>query len=232
MSSTPILAQASVLPAPRFHAGITPGSRTHRVLLACGAVGPLLFAGIYSIEGATRPGYDALRDTISALSLGPSGWMQVANFVVFGLLMAISALAWRAALAPGRGASAIPALKGIIAVGLVVAGLSVMDPSGAALGSVHGAIHNIASYVTLTSTWISTFIFAARFAKEPGWRVWSAFAALSAVMVIVCLAGMGMALSSHGDAGLFERLSTLVTLPLSIAVVVRLLRGSCRVSQA
>ncbi|MGH2365498.1 MAG: DUF998 domain-containing protein [Chloroflexota bacterium] len=233
MSATPIPAQASTFAGPRFHlAGITPGSRTHRVLLACGEAGPLLFASMYSLEGATRPGYDALRETISALSLGPSGWMQVANFVVFGLLTAISALAWRASLAPGRGATAIPALKAVIAVGLIVAGLSVMDPSSATVGSLHGAIHNIASYVTLTAVWISAFIFAARFAKEPGWRVWSAFAVLSAVMVVVCLAGMGMALGSQGDAGLAERLSTLVGLPFGIAVVLRLLLGSCRVSRA
>ena len=97
---------------------------------------------------------------------------------------------------------AIPALKGLVAVGLVIAGLSLMDPSGAAIGSVHGAIHNIASYITLTATWISTFVFAARFAKEPGWRLWSVFAAVSGVLVIVLLAGMGMALARHGDAGL------------------------------
>lgn len=211
---------------------MTPGSRTHRLLLACGAAGPLLFAAAYSVEGATRPGYNPLRDTISALSLGSNGWMQIANFVFFGVLTAMSAVAWRASLAPGRGAAAIPVLKGLMAAGLILAGLSLMDPSGAEVGSVHGVIHNIASYVTLTATWCSTFIFAARFAQEPGWRLWSVFAVVSAILVIVFLAGMGIALGRHGDAGLFERLATLATLPLGLAVTVRLLLGSCQVSRA
>ncbi|HEU0168041.1 MAG TPA: DUF998 domain-containing protein [Chloroflexota bacterium] len=232
MDTLSTLAPPSALTAPRLHLPrLSPGSGTHRLLLGCGAAGPLLFAAAYSIEGATRPGYNALRDTISALSLGPSGWMQVANFVLFGVITAISAIAWRASLAPGRGAVAIPVLKLVLAVGLVAAGLSLMDPSGAPVGTVHGAIHNIASYVTLTGTWISTFIFAARFAQEPRWRWWSVFAVLSALLVIAMLAGMGMALARHGDAGLFERLATLATLPLGLAVTIRLLAGSCRVSQ-
>ncbi|MGH2364223.1 MAG: DUF998 domain-containing protein [Chloroflexota bacterium] len=125
MNSISTLPQPSVLAAPRAHLGrANPGSRTHRILLACGAAGPLLFALAYSLEGATRPGYNPLRDTITALSLGPGGWMQIANFVLFGVLTALSAVAWRASLAPGRGAAAIPVLKGIMAGGLVLAGVS------------------------------------------------------------------------------------------------------------
>lgn len=210
---------------------LKPGSRAHRLLLAAGAAGPLLFASAYSLVGAARPGYNPLTDTISALSLGPSGWMQVANFVLFGLLTAVSALAWRAALAPGRGSTVIPVLKGLMGIGLVLAGLSVMDPAGAAAGSLHGTMHNVASYIALTGTWVSTFVFAARFAQEPRWRPWSIFAALSGLLVLAMLAGMGMALGHHGDAGLFERLASLATLPLSLAVAIRLLAGGCRISQ-
>ena len=41
------------------------------------------------VEGAARPGYRPLRDTISELSLGPRGWIQTANFLVFGLLFIV-----------------------------------------------------------------------------------------------------------------------------------------------
>ncbi|HET9110712.1 MAG TPA: hypothetical protein VFN78_07805, partial [Ktedonobacterales bacterium] len=40
-------------------------------LVSCGGIGALLFTVVYLLEGATRPGYDALRQPISALSLGP-----------------------------------------------------------------------------------------------------------------------------------------------------------------
>lgn len=70
--------------APRHIA--TAPSVVHRLLLTCGVVEPVLFNGAYLVEGATRPVYDAWRQAASALSLGDGGWMQIANFIVFGLL--------------------------------------------------------------------------------------------------------------------------------------------------
>ena len=51
-----------------------------------GMLGPALFVAVFSIEGALRPGYNALSTYVSALSLGPRGWIQIANFYLFGLL--------------------------------------------------------------------------------------------------------------------------------------------------
>ena len=73
------------------------------LLLAAGTVGGLVFTGVYLAEGATRAGSQALAQPIRALSLGPGGWVQQLNFVVFGVLVCLSAVGWRAALAPGRG---------------------------------------------------------------------------------------------------------------------------------
>lgn len=83
------------------------------LLIACGTFGGVLFAGVYLIEGATRSGYDALQYAISVLSLGPGGWVQQVNFIVFGLLVVGSAFGWRMALKPGAGATWYPILKGI-----------------------------------------------------------------------------------------------------------------------
>ncbi len=44
-----------------------------RALLLCGVVGSVGFTATWLVEGATRPGYDAWRQPISALSLGPGG---------------------------------------------------------------------------------------------------------------------------------------------------------------
>jgi len=76
-----------------------------------------------------------------------------------------AALAWRMSLAPGRGATAIPFLKLVMGAALVVIGSSVTDLPGD-VATMHGAIHNVASYVTLTATWTSCFVFAARFAAR------------------------------------------------------------------
>src|SRR6516162_7143382 len=93
------------------------------LLLVAGTAGGLVFTGVYLAEGATRAEYRALAQPISALSLGPGGWVQQLNFIVFGVLVCASAAGWRAALAPGRAALAFPALRVIAGVGLVLDGL-------------------------------------------------------------------------------------------------------------
>jgi hypothetical protein len=57
-----------------------------RPLLIGGIVGPVQFTLVYLVEGATRPGYDAVRDAVSALSLTDRGWVDGASLVVNGLL--------------------------------------------------------------------------------------------------------------------------------------------------
>ncbi len=52
--------------------------------LSCGTIASVLFTITYLIEGATRLDYSAWQQAISALSLGPGGWVQQVNFVVFG----------------------------------------------------------------------------------------------------------------------------------------------------
>lgn len=59
--------------------------RTLLLWLAFGVAGAALFPITYLIEGATRPGYDAWRDTISALSFGPMRWVQQVNFALCGV---------------------------------------------------------------------------------------------------------------------------------------------------
>src|SRR5260370_22405467 len=52
-------------------------------LIGCGVFGGVLFTVAYLIEGVTRPSYDAVQYAMSVLSLGPGGWVQQVNFVIF-----------------------------------------------------------------------------------------------------------------------------------------------------
>ncbi len=51
-----------------------------------GMIGPVLFAATFTIEGWLRPGYNPNSMFVSELSLGPRGWIQILNFIVFGVL--------------------------------------------------------------------------------------------------------------------------------------------------
>src|SRR5690348_10334304 len=84
-----------------------------RLLLACGFVGPLLFIVVFLIEGATRPGYNAWHHFVSSLSQGEQGWMQIANFIVCGVLVICFAFGLRRVLSPGRASLWGPLLLGI-----------------------------------------------------------------------------------------------------------------------
>jgi hypothetical protein len=96
-----------------------------RALLWCGVAGPVFFTAAYLLEGATRPGYDPVRDPVSSLALGELGWTQTVNFLVTGaLLFAFAVGLW---LDRGWG-KAFPILMGIVAVGFFGAGLFVTDP--------------------------------------------------------------------------------------------------------
>ncbi len=92
---------------------------TTLALIACGTLGGILFATVYLIEGATRPGYIAWQQAISALSLGAGGWAQQVNFVIFGALTLCSVIGWRRALLLGPASLGYPVLKAASGIGLM-----------------------------------------------------------------------------------------------------------------
>jgi hypothetical protein len=198
----------------------------------------VLFTATYLIAGARRPGYDAWRQPISALSLGPGGLVQVANFIVFGLFIAGFAVGLRVALAPGIGATWGPLLQGVVALSLIVAGIFVQDPGhGYPLGApsttpptIHAMIHLAATFVSLTAHMIWCFVMASRFARETHWRGWATYAIVTGILMLLFLNAFGQAMANNGPAGLFERLTIMVTSLLTILLAMRLLTGTGRVS--
>ena len=216
-----------------------PNSRAHWLLLALGVAGSVLFNVTYLVEGAVRPGYDWLRQPVSALSLGPSGWVQSVNFVAFGLISCIAAFASRPTLAPGIGAAWYPRLRVIAGLTLVGAGLFPQDaglgyPVGVpplAQPSAHAVIHTLLSYISLTATVAELLLLARRFAREPHWRGWAPAALAAGVLMMGSLALFGTLTSVGGSGGVFEKLASAIPSLFGIALTVRLfLRGDARVS--
>ena len=61
----------------------------HQLAAWAGMIGPVLFIAIFTLEGWLRPGYNPLGMFVSELSLGPGGWIQIVNFIVFGVLLLV-----------------------------------------------------------------------------------------------------------------------------------------------
>lgn len=97
-----------------------------RSLLTAGAVAGPLWAVVSLAQAATREGYDLTRHPLSVLSNGSLGWLQIINFLVAGLLTVAGAIGLRRALPDSRWAPRLVLLNG---VGLIAAGLFVMDPA-------------------------------------------------------------------------------------------------------
>ncbi len=163
---------------------------TTRLLLACGPLGSLLWVTVSLVEGATRPGYSAWRHAVSQLSLGELGWMNVANFIIGGLLILGFALGLRRALRTSRGAVWGPRLVAAVGLCLIVAGIFPIDPSlgyppGA--GGTHtpqGLVHAIAGTALIGFVGATCFVLARRFAADARWRAWASRSILAGVLTM------------------------------------------------
>jgi uncharacterized protein DUF998 len=103
---------------------IPAATSTTRSLLTCGAVSAPLWAVVSLAQAATRDGFDITRHPLSLLSTGSLGWLQIANFLVAGVLTAAGSVGLRRVL-DSRWAPRLILLSGI---GMFAAGIFTMDP--------------------------------------------------------------------------------------------------------
>ena len=189
-----------------------------RLLLACGAIGPLLFIVVFLIEGATRPNYSAWHHFVSSLSLGEGGWMQITNFLICGVLVLCFAIGLRRVLHPGKGSTWGPILLTIFGLCLIGAGLFVTDPllgyppGVPSTPTLHGVLHMLLSLVAFIALPAACFVLARRFAGDPALRGWVFYSLATGILVIVffIITDLVASLNPNGPAGLFQRLSIII----------------------
>lgn len=214
-------------------------SLTTRLLIACGAIGPLLFILVFLIEGATRPGYSAWHNFVSSLSLSDQGWVQIANFLVCGILMLCFAVGLRQVLRSGKGAVWGPLLLGVFGLSLIIAGLFVTDPSlgyppgthGSGPQTLHGTVHGANAPLAFGSLTIAIFVLARRFARDPVWRGWTLYSLVTGILFvgffIACLVVAQLdqnGVYPNSPTGLFERIAIIIGWGWIALVALRLLR--------
>jgi hypothetical protein len=181
---------------PSGSSATTTNNRT-RALLACGMVAGPLFVAVAVLQALTREGFDLGRHPLSLLSLGELGWIQIANFVVAGLLAVAFAVGLRRVLHPGRGARWGPLLVGAYGVGLVAGGVFVADagagfpPDAPAAApeqlSWHGILHDAGHLLAFLSLILACFVLARRFAAL-GQRGWATYCLATGVALLGLMA--------------------------------------------
>lgn len=206
-----------------------------RALLGSGVAAGVLVPVVLWIDGATRPGYSLWHHGASQLGTGDRAWLQTANFVLGGLLLAAFVLGLRQALRPGRGATWGSRLLAIAAAGLVVAGLVPTDPAlgyppGQPTGvTASGVVHQVAGLALFAGLSAAAFVLARRLGENG--RNWTVYSRLSGTLVIAFAfaAGIAYRLDTQGiwrpaPAGMLEHLSLLTGFSWTVAVAVHLLR--------
>jgi hypothetical membrane protein len=86
---------------------------TTRGLLACGVAAGPLYVLVGLLQVLTRDRFDVRRHALSLLANGDLGWMQVANFLVTGVLVLAGAWGVRTALRGQRAGTWGPILLAI-----------------------------------------------------------------------------------------------------------------------
>jgi hypothetical protein len=197
--------------------------RSTRVLLACGIAGPALFLLLFHLDAITRPGYELWRHGPSLLMTGDRGWLQVTNFVVTGLLMLACAVGLRRVVRTGPGWPLVV----VYGIGMICTGWFRTDPEeGYPPGTPwerlpgwnypsswqHGA-HTLSVLVMFTAAIVACFVFARRFAGEPGGRPWAAYLVATGVLTPLVL-GWGIAISDDPDLVVLDGVFGRLILPL------------------
>jgi hypothetical protein len=170
-----------------------------RALLACGVAAGPLFTVVAVIEMLTRPGFDLRRHDLSLLSNGDLGSIQIASFVVTGLLTVAAAVGIRRVLKSGPGGTWGPLLIGIYGLGYVGAGLFVPDPmNGFPPGTPNGLpstvtwhswMHLVSGSLGFLALIAACFVFARRFASM-GQRGWMAYSIVTGILVLAAVVGI------------------------------------------
>ena len=206
-----------------------PGRPPAAGLLAwAGIVGPTLFTVAFILQALFRPGYSHMAEPVSALAAGPSGWIQNANFLVFGALMMAFALGLQQGIRPTRRGVVGPALLVLSGVGLILAGVFpwALDASGEYIVSPG---HIVGAYTAFLPAGLGLIVLSRRMARDPSWRRLASYSLGSGIAVAVLFMATGpLAVPDdaplHDWAGLLQRATVAVWFSCTIVLALRLLR--------
>jgi hypothetical membrane protein len=206
------------------------GSTANTAAALAGIVGPALFTVTFVVLELVRGSdYDRVAETVSALEAGPHGWVQQANFVVFGVLTIAFAVGLHGAVRPSRRGFLGPLLLGLSGLANILAAvIPVREDAGGATYAPVG--HQLAGTMFFATSAIALLVLSRRLAQDVRWSGLATYAAGAGVTAVVGFLVMGALVVPddaplHDYAGLGQRLLILaVVFPCRIALAVRMLR--------
>jgi hypothetical membrane protein len=195
-----------------------------------GVVGPVLFTATFLAQEAFRRGeYDPVSEPVSALEAGPNGWIQQANFVVFGLLTILFAVGLHRGLQHTRRGIAGPAALFVSGIGLLLAAALPLQEDAAGVTYDPGG-HIVAGFMFFPSSAVALVVLSRRMARDQRWRYLSTYTLTAGAVAIASFVVMGALVMPdnsllHQWAGLAQRaIILLVLFPCRVILSARLLK--------
>jgi hypothetical membrane protein len=197
-------------------------------LVVAGIAGLTLFTLSFVVQDLLRPDYSPVADPISALGIGPSGWVQNLTFIVLGPLIGAYALGLHLGMRPARAGLLGPALLTLAGVGSVLLGVVPLQ-AVAGGGISEPAGHTVASFLVFLGTGLGLIALSQRMAADPWWRSLAVYALATGVALVVGFLAVGGLAATPGAPlyrwfGLAQRALLAVWYPCMITLALRLLR--------
>ena len=168
-----------------------------------GMMGPALFGTVLLALSALeydfmlglgwRPVADPAGAWPSGLALGPYGPVQVANFVVSGLLLAFFALGLHLGSTNGRGSPFGPALLLLAGTAMSLMGFETDPIRRIGPRSLHGLIHDAAFVIFILCFLAALFSLRQRFKADPRWRGHARYTLATEIIAVLFLLLPGVA---------------------------------------
>lgn len=201
-----------------------------RTLLTAAVAASPIWAVVSLTQAFTRDGYDLTRHPLSILANGSLGWLQIANFVIAGLLVIAGSFGLRRAMHGTPGGTWAPRLMLVHGIGMIASGVLVMDPgdgfpAGTPAGmpagmSWHSVGHMVAGSVSFISLIAACFVLGRHFTRA-GARGYAIASRVAAVALIV---GDGWAMSGGRAGSLTLAVGALTAMLWSALAAARLRR--------
>ena len=195
-----------------------------------GIAGPVLFTLAFVGQELFRmEEYSPLAEQVSALEAGPNGWIQQANFFVFGILTMVFAVGLHHGLRPSRFGVVGPALFFVTGIAAIMAGAFPLREDAAGVTYDPGG-HMPAGMTFFLGSTLAIIVVSFRVARDPSWRSLKTFMVVVAVALVVGNVLMVRLVipddaALHEWAGLGQRILVVGLLfPARIALSSRLIR--------